>query len=302
MRAVDLNQRFWKGKVALYLFFEGGGAACYFVATLMRISGERLEGLFKLGTFVGALLVIIGAFFLWLDLGRKERFFKAAKNLSTSWIARGVLAVGCFLASVALYFIVRRWCPNLGLVKVIWSGFNAGLALAILIYPAMLFMSCKPFRIWNNPMLILLFAALSFLSGEGVFLLISAISYSQQNVNGELLSLLHFLLALSASLIVGTSAIFSMYLLSIGLSSESGKTFLIRVTQGKLGFYLVVAVTLGTLIPLVLISIGLSSKAVNVVKLVSLMNGVLLLVSSFLVRYLLVVGPTRENPVLPGMM
>ena len=306
MAIPNLSQQFWGKKVVIYLFFEGAGAGCYFIASLIEMSRKNFKPLFRSATLVGILLVVLGAFFLWLDLGRKDRVLKAARNLASSWIARGVSAVAGFLLSAILYFVVSTWCSNCientTWLKMVWSSLNALLALAVLTYPAMVLKSCRAFQIWDSPMLILLFTLLSFLSGESVLLLIGPLSQSHQIVNADLLSLLQFLLALSASLMIGTAAVFGIYLTASAISTESGRTFLISLTQGKFRVPFALVVVVGTLIPLILVSIGLTSRVLGVVQMTALVDGVLLLFSSYLLRYLVLVSPTRENPVLPGMM
>jgi len=306
MAILDLSQRFWGKKVVVYLFFEGAGAGCYFIASLMGILNKNFKPLFRSGTLAGILLVVLGAFFLWLDLGRKGRIFKAARNLAGSWIARGVSVVAGFLLSAILYFMVStwstNWTANTTWLKMIWTSLNALLALAVLTYPAMVLKSCKAFRIWDNPMLILLFILLSFLSGESVLLLIGALGQLHQIIHTDLLSLIQFLLALSASLTMGTAAVFGIYLTASAISTESGRTFLISLTQGKFRVLFALFVVVGTVMPLILVSIGLTSRVLGVVQVTALVDGALLLFSSYLLRYLILVSPTRENPVLPGMM
>lgn len=302
----ELDQKHWKVKAALYFFFEGGGAGCYFIAVLVYLVTGWLSTFAGYGLAVGIVSVIIGAAFLWFDLGKKWRFFWAVKNPTMSWIARGIILVAIFLLLAASYTICSvwplAWLDRMYSLKVAWGGVSALLALAILTYPSMLLRSCKPFKLWDNPMVVVLSVILSLLTGMAMLTLVLFGTILQTGITPYLSSLIRFGLAACNGLLLAEIITVVIYSLCAYGFGNSGRASILRLLGGDLRAYFVATVVVGWISPLVFISVGLFANGGAVTVWISLPSAILVLAGALLMRYLLLAAATREAPFLQDLM
>jgi len=302
----ELRQDYWKTKVALYFFFEGAGAGCYFVAILAHLLKGPLSLFAKSGLIAGVMLVILGAIFLWLDLGKKGRFYWSAKNPKTSWIARGVILVSLFLL-LGITYIANSiwpltWLNGAYILRAVWGGITALLALAISIYPSMLLKSCKPFKLWDSSIIVVLFVMLSLLTGVAILLLVPFTTGFKLGITTEILSSLRFGLAVCNGLLLAEIITLGVYLFSLYETGSSEKASILRLIQGDLRPYFALMIVMGWILPLILIPAGLFTNSTGMITAVSLISAIFLIVGALIARYVLLTAATREPPLLPGLM
>lgn len=302
--ATKLSQDLWKTKVVLYLFCEGAGAGCYFIAVLADFFKGSLSLFVKPGLISGVVLVILGAVFLWLDLGKKERFYWVFRNPKTSWIGRGAIFVTLFLALGVSYILSSiwpsTWLNGVHVLKLVWGSLSALFALAIAIYPGMLLKSFNHFKFWDNPMIVLLFTIISLLSGMAILLLIPFAAALRTGTTTELLVSIRLGLSIGTGLLLAEIVTLVVYLVPYAAGS-SEQVPLLRLTQGDLRHYFIATAVVGWILPLIFLPVGLFAGGESLVP-ISLISVMFLLVGSLLTRHILLVAPTREIPFLPGLM
>ena len=182
----NITQKFWGWKVAAHLFLVAAGAGAYvigFVFSLIEpfLSFQGLPSQLLIAAKVGIItaipLIILGAIFLFANLGTKANSVRAFNRPFSSWLSRG-----SYIALLFILFdliLIGTWVstPSKSL-----PGFNLVisivclvLALALLVYSGMLLKVLKPFAIWNSSLLPPLFAISGIATGAMFVLLILAI-------------------------------------------------------------------------------------------------------------------------------
>ena len=304
--SIDLSQFPWRMKVALYFFFEGAGAGCYFISILLELLRAPLSALAGVGLVMGVVLVLLGAAFLWLDLGKKTRFYWSVMNVKKSWIARGVVFVTLFLVLGVSYILCAIWpsvwLDEVYLLKVAWGSLSALFALAISVYPAMLLKSCKPFKLWDNAMIVVFFVILSLLTGMATLLVVPFVASLKLGITTEILNSFRFGLAVCNGLLIAGIITFGIYLHSVYVATISGRASILKLMQGEFRSLLIVTVIVGWILPLVFVSVGLFTGSAVKTVWVSLTSVILLLAGSLLIRYILLAAATREVPFLQDLM
>lgn len=102
----------WGGWVALYIFFVGLSAGAFLLSSLIYVFGmKQYQKVGRQALFAAFLSMIIALIFIWLDLGRMERFWHgmAFWNILSvlSWEVRFYLLYIVLLVA-ELYFSMRR--------------------------------------------------------------------------------------------------------------------------------------------------------------------------------------------------
>jgi phenylacetyl-CoA:acceptor oxidoreductase subunit 1 len=93
-------QTFWDWRAALNWIFGGIGTGLAIATGLALGSGALDPRLAPTLFLVSAAIVSAGLFFVFLKIGRKMRFWRAASRPNTSWMSRELYAALAFFASV----------------------------------------------------------------------------------------------------------------------------------------------------------------------------------------------------------
>jgi formate-dependent nitrite reductase membrane component NrfD len=294
----ERSQSPWGTKVALYMFFEGAGAAAWLLVFFLGLL-SRLSSLFILTSlFTAVALVLVGVVCLWLDLGRKDRFYWAMSSLNRSWISRGTFMVILFLVLSVAYILISvwpsPWLREAYMVKRVLEGMSVLTAAAITVYPGLLLKSCKPFKLWDSPLIIVLSVVLSLLSGVAVTLLVVSSVALGSDTAARSMALLQVGLGLSGGLVLGSTVTFIIHLaINYGMGGLA-RVSVLRLLQGNLSSQFIFATVSGWILPLVLIFPAFSADGTGRV-LLSAISAISLLVGSFLLRHLLLVAPLRDT-------
>lgn len=178
---ISKPQTEWGWIIAIDLYLAGMGAGSYMVGTLLDWMGYSLTpareilllgspiDLSKAALFWGPILVLMAVPLLVLDLGRKERFLYACLKPGTSWIARGSIIISAFIlvggALIGMYIWPFRWLEGIPTFRVVLQIAGFFFAFGTAFYTGMLLKSVGSVRLWNAPLLSVLFVLSSLSTG-----------------------------------------------------------------------------------------------------------------------------------------
>jgi formate-dependent nitrite reductase membrane component NrfD len=155
-------------------FLAGAGAGAFLFGFIYNLF-KQYHSIAKAGMVIGVFLVIIGALLLFIELGKKKRFYMVPMNAS-SWISRGSWFLTIFIAFGLIYLFsayLGYFDADSMVVKGI--GFIAALsAIFVMSYTGFLFGAAKRIPLWNASGLPMLFFFSSLYTGKAINLLIAA--------------------------------------------------------------------------------------------------------------------------------
>jgi len=243
-------QKEWKWEIAIYLYLAGMGAGAYVVGVALGWLGYHLSpsktilfwsipfDLSKSALLWGPILVALGAPFLILDLGKKEKFFTACLNPRTSWVARGFLILSMFillgLANLAGSILAFPWLTERSSLWILLEVISVIFALATAIYTGVLLKSVKYIPIWNTPLLPALFLV-SALSTGSMGVVLTTMGYGLLLVQGAPLDpLILRVVGIEQILILIEGFVLALYLFSKVRAKDQGETSVRLLVSGDL--------------------------------------------------------------------
>ncbi|RME34214.1 MAG: phenylacetyl-CoA:acceptor oxidoreductase [Gammaproteobacteria bacterium] len=170
-------QNYWDWRAAGNFIFGGTGSGLLILATLMSWPGplEPAAGL------PAVVLIGLGLFLVWLEIGRPWRFLHVFFHPQTSWMTReGSVAV--LLLPLALLAIVFAQGWLLALTGV--------LAIAFLYCQARILQASKGIPAWREPAVVPLIVISGLTEGTALLFLISAVAGQPQSWTEPLLVIL----------------------------------------------------------------------------------------------------------------
>lgn len=142
---------------AIYVGGIGGGA--YLVSAAFN---------YIPGMVAGFLLLAVGKSAFHLSfLGRPARFWRMMLNPRTSWISRGIWALGLFTA-LGLLVLGAAEFPVLSAIYGLARAASMVVAAFLIIYDGFVLASCKGVPFWNNSILVALFPAAGLAAGSAI--------------------------------------------------------------------------------------------------------------------------------------
>ena len=162
-------QEVWGPLVAWDLFLAGAGAAAYLIGIIVGFMGEKYRSVERMGVFLGAPLVGLGAVILLVDLGQPLRFMLGFLNPQSSIMSIGIIFISIFLVLGAIHWLLQVIKKDLRLA---WLGaLNCIFALGTMSYTGLLLGVLKAIPFWNTPALPVLFITSALATGAGAILL-----------------------------------------------------------------------------------------------------------------------------------
>ncbi len=151
-------QAFWDWRAAMNWIFGGISSGFLVWLWLFSLGGWIEPSLHGRLNFLGGVVMAVGLFFVFLKIGRKERFWRAVARPQTSWMTRELYVVVIFGAAV--------------LAGLVWPGpavfAVAGLgAFAFLICQAMILWRARGIPAWRHPVMPAMIVASGLLEGAG---------------------------------------------------------------------------------------------------------------------------------------
>ena len=243
-------QKEWKREIAVYLYLAGMGAGAYVIGVALGWLGYHLSpsktilfysiplDLSKAVLLWGPILVALGAPFLILDLGKKEKFFTACLNPRTSWLARGFLILSAFilfgLGNFGRSVFAFPWLTERSVLWILLEVISVMFALATAIYTGVLLKSIKYIPIWNTPLLPALFLV-SALSTGSMGVVLTTMGYGLLLVQGASLDpLIPRVIGIEQILILIEGFVLALYLFSKFRAKDQGETSVRLLVSGDL--------------------------------------------------------------------
>ena len=156
---VGKRQAFWDWRAAMNWIFGGAGTGLAIVAVfafwLGALPARAMPGLL----FASAALVAAGLGFVFLKIGRKLRFWRAAARPQTSWMSRELYAALVFFPAV-LWSLVAPGRPAFTVAALS--------AAAFLACQAMILFKARGIPAWRMPLIPGMLVATGLLEGFGV--------------------------------------------------------------------------------------------------------------------------------------
>lgn len=215
------------------------------------------------GMAAGFLIVLLGYAIPHVGfLGRMARSWRSVFRPQTSWIGRGSIFAGLFMA--AAFLSVAHRLPGLSvgplrpdsgaMTGILWVGFISAFLLAM--YPGFLFSVLRAIPFWHSVLLIPLFLAQAFGGGVAMTFLLAARTAPALSAAavGLLVEVDLCLLFVTASLIGG-------HLLATYRAGPLGQTSVRQLLEGRFralfGFGAVLA---GLIVPAVLLALACANR------------------------------------------
>jgi hypothetical protein len=155
----------WAWGVGVYLALSSAGAGAYIVSQLAGLADVSWNPAARAGAGLGIALVMIGALVVMFDLGRWTRFYRAASRPGASWESRAFLLIVAFSTLGCLQIAGWAWDYPWSA----WLSIPVGaLALALLLYGAVLLRGMRAYVLWRHPLQLALIPAGGLLAGCGV--------------------------------------------------------------------------------------------------------------------------------------
>ncbi|MHC4248468.1 MAG: NrfD/PsrC family molybdoenzyme membrane anchor subunit [Planctomycetota bacterium] len=214
---------------------------------------------FHLGLLAGFLVVLIGyGLPHMLFLGRIWRFWRAALRPQSSWISRGFIFAGMFLAFG--FLSVAHFVPQLEVVAlepdspafdwILVAGSVSAFLLAM--YPGFLFSVLRAMPLWRSRILIPLFLVQALGGGLSLTLILTAIPGVSGPARGEVLPP-------TAVAIAVTTALIAALLYTKRNADDSSRASVERLLGGKYRvLFLLGACVCGIVLPFFLIALMVS--------------------------------------------
>jgi len=305
---ISQPQKVWGWEIAVYLFLAGMGAGAYSVGVILgwtwnlsvlvkifHVNFDVAKGIL----YGGPLLVAIGAPFLIVDLGIKERFLYACLNPRTSWVARGFLILSTFIILGLIVFGTSLLFPGVDLRgSPFWTLLEAItllLAVSTALYTGILLKSVRYVPIWNTLWLPVLFLASALSTGSTAIVLAMMACGLAFPEAQELLVRAHQVASLERILILMEGVILAFYLYTTYRKKEEGEVSVRLLFMGKLRWLFWGGIVfLGFLFPFVLELLSTWQPDQLILLLVT---GISLLLGGFFLRWaILASGVKAKHP------
>ena len=156
---VGALQTFWDWRAAMNWCFGGASSGFAVVAVLGAAAGMVNPARLRVLLAAAAVLMAIGLFCVFLEIGRKLRFWRALTRLQSSWMSRELYAVLVFYPAVLAGLL------GAGPVALALAGIAA---LTFLICQAMILYKARGIPAWRAPLVPWMIFASGLLEGFGL--------------------------------------------------------------------------------------------------------------------------------------
>ncbi len=152
-------QTFWDWRAAMNWICGGIGAGFVVAAWIAAASGSFASDSGPLLLGIGAAIMALGLFFVWLKIGRRFRAWRAIMRPTSSWMTRELYAAALFFPLVAANLLWPH--PLLAALAVV-------AALAFLVCQAKILHRARGIPAWRVPLMPALIVAAGLLEGLGL--------------------------------------------------------------------------------------------------------------------------------------
>lgn len=245
--------------VAAYFAVEGLGVAAFIISAILA---------FPTGLFSGLFLMLTGMVVLMLDLGQPLRFWRAIRRAGKAWISRGSILVGSLILLGTLYsFSPSLRSSSLGKPLL---GIIVLIGLAGILYTGFLLFSMSAVPLWHNRLVPPLFLCHSLTSGLMLVLFLLVLTGFQSEPERALLG---------AQILIGIITLL-LTIIHIVVTSGTGlsgaKSVHILVNGSLKWQYLVGAIIVGLLLPMLVLTAVYLIRPDNISSLTIILGAILL--------------------------
>jgi formate-dependent nitrite reductase membrane component NrfD len=244
---------------------------------------------FALGKLIGLIFVLLEMLFLAIEAGHPFRVRKAFAHPRTSWLSRGLIGLSVFFISATISILQGYRFLSLKDVSIIGRSVNAVAVIAsafLILYGSMILARYPSIPAWHSILVPSLFVSYGLTSGTAiVFFLYPLVNINpvQLGQTGLIVILINLILLL-------------IYWMELSSSTTAAKESARILTRGKLWPYFIIGVVVaGSLIPAILMA-GQISSVSQQPTILFVTAGALLLMGSFLFRYVLMKVGIYEIP------
>lgn len=235
---------------------------------------------YNVGMLIGILIVAIGksaAHLLYL--GRWERFWRAALKPGSSWISRGLIAMGIFTVFGFLYVAPAFGLPLFAKGSAAWEAVRAialASAFVVMIYDGFVMSASPSIPLWNTSVLPVLCLSYSLLGGTSLSLALLGLSGPALTASA--------LETMEIGLIVANIVIVGSYVSTMYTSTSAARQAVLMLVTGKYAaHFLGGAIFVGLIVSLLLALFFLSTHVVLILLLVAIAD----LIGHFSIFFLL---------------
>ncbi|MEW6026839.1 MAG: NrfD/PsrC family molybdoenzyme membrane anchor subunit [Planctomycetota bacterium] len=281
--------------IAFYFYLTGVSAASFIISTLAFVFGvERFKAVGRIGAVLAPVVLSIAPLFLVIDLLQPMRFihlfymFNFASPVTWGTILLTLYPINCL---IYLFFIYK---DNKSLVKT-FGTIGIPLAIAVHGYTGFILALAKGIALWNTPLMPVYFLISAMVSGTALLIILAVVKESifaksalvnkffpkvEKEVIYELGKLLAIFIAID--LFIAFSDVVLLY-----YSTPENNIAASLLMEGPFkNSFLIMEVTLGMLLPFVVLLIPSLNRNAGVLTIMS----ILVLIGIWGMRYVTVVA------------
>jgi len=268
--------------VLAYFFLGGMSGGSFLVSAFAKIHGrEKYNDIAIIGAVSSIILVSIGGFLLFLDLGRHLRvFFLFTKFSVTSPISWGTVIITLFSLCNVIYLYYLLIAKDDRKAR-LWGKIGIVSAIALASYTGFLLSMAKARPLWHSAIMAPLFLVSGCIAGLALIMLITNV-LARCSPKDEVMRTLRRTLVIL--ILIDIFFLSDMYVLYVGLAEAHEVALLLLV--GKFAFlFWGVELLLGSIFPIII----LYTKKLGTTKGWQILASLLALIGVFTMRYIIVI-------------
>jgi len=267
--------------VLAYFFLGGMSGGSFLVSAFAKIYGrEKYNDIAIIGAVTSIILLSIGGFLLFLDLGQHLRvFFLLTKFSVTSPISWGTVIIGLFSLCNLIYLYYLLVAKDDTKAR-LWGGVGIVFAIALASYTGLLLSMAKARPLWHSAIMAPLFLVSGCIAGLALIMLITNV-LARYSPKDEVMRTLRKTLVIL--ILIDIFFLSDMYVLYVGLAEAQEVAMLLLI--GKFAFlFWGVELLLGSIFPIII----LHTKKLGNTKGWQILASLLALIGVFTMRYIIV--------------
>ncbi len=270
-------QHEWAWLITAAFFFGSVGAGLFLVSYFAGFRQGMLAGLLSVAVLKSVAHVLF--------LGKPLRAWRALRQWRTSWISRGLIAIGVFVTCGVLYLALPA-----GSARYVLGVVAATAAAVVAVYDGLVLRSSRGIPAWSSwfaPVLVACYAAI----GGATCTLVLRVATGSDFSNGQIEAIEVGVLALNVVLV-------GLYVLWLRSRSGAAALAMRRLTSGRLGVAFVFgALVLGLGVALVLAIVAATTDSTTVLAFAAVAD----LAGHFTMFFALLAAGTYEpaRPLVP---
>ncbi len=159
-------QHEWGWLIAIYLFLGGVGGGAYTIAAINSFLGKGAEFSTTVGLWIGFPALLIGTFFLILDLGSPTKAILAGMKPGSSWIARGTWIIALFMVLSFIHLVLHHFTNTPQSTMNLVAAAGIVFAIGTMAYTGILLSASKGIPFWRTGVVPVVFVISALVTGH----------------------------------------------------------------------------------------------------------------------------------------